>query len=199
MRSRLVRMLIALMLSATFSFAQQTQSSAADAPTRTDIHRLFDVMQIREQMQSSRDMMVQQMRQITREAITKRHPETTVLDFAKMDEIADNVLKSMPVDAMLEDVIPIYQKHLTKADIDAMIAFFGTPTGQKLMREQPQMAAESMQAASVRMQKSMDEAMDRIEKMTREDAATSTDAAKKPGASKPVPKKPAASSDPPNI
>ena len=115
-----------------------------------------------------------------------------------MDEITNSVLKSMPVDAMLEDVIPIYQKHLTKADIDAMIAFFGTPTGQKLMREQPQMAAESMQAASVRMQKSMDEAMDRIEKMTSEDAAR-TDAAKKPGASKPAPKKPAASSDPPKI
>lgn len=195
---KLAKILAALLLSAMCAFSQQTQSSATDAPTRADIRRLFDVMQIREQMQSSRDMMVQQMRQITRGAITKRHPETTVLDFAKMDEIADSVLKAMPVDAMLEDVIPIYQKHLTKADIDAMIAFFGTPTGQKLMREQPQMAAESMQAASVRMQKSMDEAMDRIEKMTSEDAAR-TDAAKKPGASKPAPKKPAASSDPPKI
>ena len=195
---KLAKILAVLLLSAMCAFSQQTQSSATDAPTRADIRRLFDVMQIREQMQSSRDMMVQQMRQITRGAITKRHPETTVLDFAKMDEIADSVLKAMPVDAMLEDVIPIYQKHLTKADIDAMIAFFGTPTGQKLMREQPQMAAESMQAASVRMQKSMDEAMDRIEKMTSEDAAR-TDAAKKPGASKPAPKKPAASSDPPKI
>jgi len=45
---------------------------------------------------------------------------------------------------MLDDMIPVYQRHLTKQDVDSMLAFYNTPTGQKLLREQPAMMAEGM-------------------------------------------------------
>ncbi len=43
-------------------------------------------------------------------------------------------------------MIPIYQRHLTKTDLDAVISFYASPVGQKLLKEQPAMMAESMQA-----------------------------------------------------
>ena len=47
---------------------------------------------------------------------------------------------------MLDDMIPVYQKHLTKSDVDEMIKFYSTPTGQKFLREMPAMTAEGMEA-----------------------------------------------------
>ena len=104
-----------------------------------------------------------------RDAVKKRSPETTEDEISKIEAMEVENSKSLDLDGMLDDLIPVYQKHLTKPDIDAMIAFYATPTGQKLMREQPQMAAESMQAVSGRMQKSMDEMMRQVEKMSKED------------------------------
>ena len=57
----------------------------------------------------------------------------------------DNMVKDMPLDDMLNDMIPIYQKHLTKEDLDGILAFYASPIGQKLQREQPAMTQESMQ------------------------------------------------------
>jgi uncharacterized protein len=66
-------------------------------------------------------------------------------------------------------MIPVYQKHLTKGDVEAMGAFYASPTGQKLLREMPAMTAESMQAAGPRIQQMMENVMDRVEQMAKED------------------------------
>ncbi len=74
--------------------------------------------------------------------------------------------------------IPIYQKHLTKGDVDAMTVFYSSPTGQKLLREQPAIASESMQAMAPRMQKAMSDIMDRIGRMAEEEAGKTKPSAK---------------------
>jgi hypothetical protein len=66
-------------------------------------------------------------------------------------------------------MIPIYQRHFTKTDIDAMSTFYGSPTGQKMMREMPQLTTESMQASYARMQKQMDTITQKAEQIVKED------------------------------
>jgi hypothetical protein len=51
----------------------------------------------------------------------------------------------MPVDEMVDAMVPIYQKHLTKEDINGILAFYASPIGQKLQREQPAMMQEGME------------------------------------------------------
>ena len=41
------------------------------------------------------------------------------------------------------DMVPVYQKHLSKSDVEEMIKFYSTPTGQKILREMPAMTAEA--------------------------------------------------------
>ena len=65
-------------------------------------------------------------------------------------------------------MVPVYQKHLNKSDVDAMSAFYSSPTGRKLLREMPAMTAESMQAASPRIQAMMDRVMERARAMANE-------------------------------
>jgi uncharacterized protein len=82
--------------------------------------------------------------------------------------MTDTLLKSMDLDGMLNDMIPVYQRHLTKSDVAAMAAFYETPTGQKLLREQPAMTAEAMKAVQPRMEKMLSNLMDQAEKTARE-------------------------------
>jgi hypothetical protein len=86
----------------------------------------------------------------------------------------------MPLDGMLDDTIPIYQQHLTKSDVDAMTRFYSSATGQKLLREQPAIARESMQAVSPRMQKAMSDIMDRLARLADEEAGKTKSVPEKP-------------------
>ena len=49
-------------------------------------------------------------------------------------------------DGLVEQVIPIYHKYLTHAEIRELIAFYETPIGRKTIAIMPQVVAESMQA-----------------------------------------------------
>jgi hypothetical protein len=99
----------------------------------------------------------------------KHFPQISEAELARLDKFTTDTMKGMAIDGMLDDMIPVYQKHLTKGDVDAMGAFYASPTGQKLLREMPPMTAESMQAAGPRIQAMMEKVMDRAEKMAEED------------------------------
>lgn len=141
----------------------------SDAPaTREDVLKLFDTMNIHEQMRSVMDSVVKQQRAMIHETLKKRSPQITEEDFARLDQLTANIVKDMPVDPLLDDMIPVYQKHLSRSDVDAMTTFYASPTGQKLLREMPAMTAESMQAAGPHMQAMMEKVMDQAEKMDAE-------------------------------
>ena len=144
--------------------------SASDAPaTREDVLKLFDTMHLRDQMTSALDTTLKQQRAMVHDALKKRFPDTTEDELARRDQLMAEMMKDYPIDAMLEDMIPVYQKHLTRGDVDAMNVFYASPTGQKILKEMPAMTAESMQAASPRIQALMDKVMDRSEEMLKED------------------------------
>jgi uncharacterized protein len=147
-----------------YGFAQ------ADAPaSREDVLQLFDTMKIREQMTMVMESVAKQQHTMLRDTMRKRFPQITDQELAHLDQFSADIIKDLPIDGMLDDMIPVYQKHLTKADVDAMGAFYASATGQKLLKEMPAMTAESMQAARPRIQAMMDKVMDRAEKMAREE------------------------------
>jgi hypothetical protein len=58
----------------------------------------------------------------------------------------DGLFKEMPIDEMVDAIVPIYQKHLTKVDLAAVTAFYSSPSGQKILKEMPAIMSEAMQA-----------------------------------------------------
>ena len=151
------------------ALAQVADSAYAAPATRDDILKLFDTMHIRDQMRLVMDSVAKQQREMIREGLKKRAPQMTEQDLARLDQFTSDMLKDFPVDGMLDDMIPVYQKHLNKADVDAMNAFYQSPTGQKMLREMPAMTAESMQASSPRIQAMIDKVMERAEQLAREE------------------------------
>jgi hypothetical protein len=150
--------------------ASALTQTIADAPaTREDVLKLFDVMKLREQMRLVMDSVAKQQREMIHESLKKRAPQMTDQDLARMDQFTSEIMKDLPIDGMLDDMIPVYQKHLTKSDVNAMSVFYSSPTGQKMLREMPAMTTESMQAAAPRIQAMMEKVMDRAEQLAREE------------------------------
>ena len=146
-------------------------ATSTDVPaSREDIRRLFDAMHVQEQIRTSMEVMMTQQRRMIADMMKKRNRRVTQDDVDRASESAQEFLKNFPLDEMVEDMIPVYQRHLTRADVDVMAAFYSSPTGQKLLREQPAMAGESMQAVSARVQRAVALAIDQAEQKAREDA-----------------------------
>ena len=61
------------------------------------------------------------------------------------DEFAVEVNKNA-IDRLVNLVLPIYQKHLTEADLLGVIAFYETPAGKKFAEKTPLITQESMLA-----------------------------------------------------
>src|SRR5207253_9631981 len=101
------------------------------------------------------EAMSKPIRQVTQEEYLKQKDKLPCDFEGQASRKLDEVIKAMPFEELEQAVVPVYQKHLTKADVDALIAFYSSPTGQKLITEMPAIVAESMQAAYPIMQKRM--------------------------------------------
>jgi uncharacterized protein len=82
---------------------------------------------------------------------------------ARMDKMMDDMFKDLPIEELLQVMIPVYQKHLTKEDVEALNAFYSTPSGQRILKEMPAVTAEAMQASTGIIQKMMTKAEERMQ------------------------------------
>ncbi len=172
--------------SATPQSAAASQPSAgasaqngADAPaSREDIQRYLDAMDTPEMMKKMMTAMTQQMHRIVHEQVQKQ--SKLPADFeAREDKIMDDMFKDFPVQELIDVMIPVYQKHFTKGDVDGLVAFYSSPTGKKVLKEMPAIMSESMQSASGVVQKLMADANERVkiqiaEEIKKDDAGAGT-------------------------
>ena len=167
-RLRLIALLFVL-LTTQAAISGQPSPAANTAASREDVLRLFKVMHINDQMRSVMDAMTKQQSALFHETMKKRYPQMSEERLEQFDAMMEEGIKDFPVDAIIDDLIPVYQKHLTRTDVRAMNVFYSSPTGQKLLREMPEMTSESMQLSYGRMQKQMDAMMERMQKMMKEE------------------------------
>jgi hypothetical protein len=126
--------------------AQQT--GASDAPDKADVIKFLDLMHARDQMVQVMANMSKQMRAGGEESFKAKVPNATPEQLAKVDKLFDTIVGSLPVDEVVDAIVPIYQKHLTKADLAAVTAFYSSPAGQKILKELPAIMSESIQAGA---------------------------------------------------
>jgi hypothetical protein len=61
------------------------------------------------------------------------------------EEFWQDVAAEMNFDQLMTSIIPVYQEHLSEADIQAILTFYTTPAGKKLISSQPAIMQQSMQ------------------------------------------------------
>ena len=149
----------------------QTTAASDDTPTKADVLKFMDLLQVRARMEQMMDGMKNGMKEGARAGFKTKVTDASPAQLEKVDAITDIIFKDFPIDEMIDAIVPIYQKHLTKSDLESIIAFYASPVGQKLLKEQPAMMAESMRAGQDIMLRKLPQIEERIKAKVDELAA----------------------------
>ena len=145
------------------------QQNPADAPaTKEDVQRYFEVTHARERMKQVMDLMAKNVRDTAHDQLSKDKASLPPDAEERVQKKTEDLLKDMPIDEIIDVMVSVYQKHWTKGDVDNLIAFYSTPTGQKLQNEMPQTMAEAMQAMRPLLQKRTELMKQQIEQQVAE-------------------------------
>ena len=133
---------------------QQERPAAVIAPENQaspeKLAKLFEVMRIKQQMQSMKTMVPGMVQQQIESAMkefptqSKLTPEQREKLQAIMNKYVAKSMELYPADEMLTDMTGIYQKHLSKEDVQGLTTFYSSPAGQHLLDAQPVIAQEYM-------------------------------------------------------
>jgi hypothetical protein len=151
---RILIMVLLCLLSCTFGFAQQ---NPADQPaTKEDVEKYLQAMHSHEMMQKMVKAMMGPMHQMAHEQYLKNQDRLPADFEARMNAYMDDLMTQMPWDEMMDAMIPAYEKHFTRGDLQALTSFYSSPTGQKILAELPAVTAEAMQTMAPIMQKHLE-------------------------------------------
>lgn len=158
------RVLLTTLLCLSTAMGSFAQQAASDAPaTREDVQKYLELMRSREMMTKMMDAMLKPIHQMIHERYLKDKDKLPPDFEAQENKKMDDMLKNFPFEEMLQAMVPVYQRHFTKDDINNFIAFYSAPTGQKLLREMPAIMAESMQSVMPLMQKHVEAMKERMQ------------------------------------
>ncbi len=129
-----------------------------DQATAEQLGRLFQAMRVQEQVQSLRNLIPTMVEGVIREQSKALGSQSrlTAEQRAAMEQIShkymEKAINIYSVDEMVGDMTSIYQRYLTREDVDGMIAFYGSSAGQHLLDAQPKISKEYMPLVMKRVQ-----------------------------------------------
>lgn len=117
-----------------FAATAGTERSTApevDAAKAADIRKLLEVMgSARNTMQVLPQMM---------QALRKLSPDVP-------DSVWQEFMAEVKPEELIELIVPIYDRHLSHEDVKALIRFYSSPIGQRLVQQLPAISSESLAA-----------------------------------------------------
>jgi uncharacterized protein len=161
-----MRAQLAVLIFLLFSFSALAQKPAAAPPAKANtqskpaapnessvasheqIMKLLELLQVPDSLALTMDAMKEQMKVGALQVFREKVPNPSPDQVKSVDAIVDEEFKKIGMDDLIQDIVPIYQKHLTRSDVEAVIKFYSSPVGQKIRREQPAMARESLKATA---------------------------------------------------
>jgi len=123
------------------------QTDGSEPASRDDVILYLRTMRSHDLMRKTLEVQSKSMQQMFHDQFLKDQGKVPADFQAHFNKAMDDLIKGMPVDDLTQAMIPAYQKHFTKADIEAMNTFYSSPVGQKVLEELPAVMQEGMQAA----------------------------------------------------
>jgi len=151
-----------------FSVPGIAQVSDNAMASREDIILYLRTMHSHDMLQRSMEVQSQAVQQLLRDQFLQEKGKLPPDFDAHMKKMMDDLIKGTPADEIIQAMIPTYQKHFTKGDIQAMNAFYSSPVGQKVLQELPAVMQDGMQAAMPIMSKYLGEWKTRMEREMRD-------------------------------
>lgn len=146
----------------TSSFAQQPSPEVP--ATREDVEKYLEVTHSHELMLKTMDALSVPMHKMFHDQFVKNQGLLPPDFEAQMQQRMDDMLKNLPWEDILQAMVPAYEKHFSKNDLEALTAFYSSSTGQKILREMPAVTAEAMQNVMPIMQNYMEGVTHRLQR-----------------------------------
>jgi hypothetical protein len=168
------RVVLALVLmSASAVFGQQkldhvSAPAASVQPTRAEVLKMLELMRVREQMDELAQQYVQQMQLGARADYLQEHPKASEATLKKIDAIFSEVEPLIKTDDLMQLIVPLYQKNLSRADVQAITAFYASPAGKHLLDKSPVVMREAMQASAEYARAHMEQFVRRVDARMKE-------------------------------
>jgi uncharacterized protein len=162
-----------------------TAQNPEEPASSDDVILYLRTMHSHDMMQKMLQVQTQSMQQLFHDMILKEKGAVPSDFDANLKKRMDDLIRNMPMDEMVQAIIPAYQKHFTHGDIEVMNAFYSSPVGQKVLEELPAVTGESLQSMMPILSKYLSDWKDRMKKEL-ESSPNSVPA--KPGES-PIPEK----------
>lgn len=125
--------------------------------------KLLRVMRVHDDLTATLDTMKQEMQRQAEAIFRDKIPNPSPEQLKSVHAIVDDSFAELSLDDLIHDLVPIYQRHLSQSDVRALLAFYSSPPGQKILREQPAIIRESMQVAGNAQQKRMEKMLAKVE------------------------------------
>ena len=125
---------------------------ADDATKRAKLEQLFDAMHMDRTMKQTMDAIENSVIPMTQQMFGKDVPEPMKKEVADLQKQMFGLIEEqMGWKAMEPTYIEIYSHNFTEEQIDDLVAFYRTPTGQALIEKLPAITAEAIPAAQAKM------------------------------------------------
>jgi len=187
MHKNVKKIVAALFVSAAFvgapAFAQTAVApvapQAVDPAATAAVRELLDAMNYRSVMQQTMQQMVAALpaqMKAGAEAAIRNNPkfsdEERTKKLAEMEANLPKVTAAMAsvfndptlIDEMIAEMVPLYARHFTPAEMREMAAFYKTPVGAKGLRLMPQLMGEGMQIGQKVMTPRLNKLMQELQK-----------------------------------
>jgi hypothetical protein len=140
------------------------QNADTDPATTDQVALYLRTMRSHDMMQRMMEAMLKPMHQMLHDQFAKDGRKLPADFESRFTKMTDDLMKNMPWDDMTQAMVPAYQKHFTNGDINNLIAFYSSPTGQKVLQEMPEITSEGMQAMMPIMRKYIADWQERMQK-----------------------------------
>lgn len=140
--------------------------AASEAAKREAINELMEVMKVESMMDAMYAQMDQLFMQMAQEMKIKDSEKPIFEKY--MRRVSQAMKEEMTWDKMKEPMIAIYMKHYSEKEINDLLAFYGSETGQKMVAKMPAVMQESMVVTQGMMKNFAPKMMEITKEMQRE-------------------------------
>jgi uncharacterized protein len=148
---------------ACLAFAVPGLAQTLDEPaSKDDVILYLRTMHAHDMIQRVMEVQSQNMQQLFRDQILQEKGSVPPEFDTHFKKAMDGLIKGMPFDEITQAMIPAYQQHFTKGDIEAMNAFYSSPVGQKVLQQLPVVMQEGSKAAMPIVSRYLGEWKDRM-------------------------------------
>jgi hypothetical protein len=123
-------------------------------PSRAQVLKLIAAMGVQDSVNGSLKATQNRIKLAARTSFLKKNPDADAATLKKLDDVFDST-PLFDFEGISETLVPVYQKNLSAADVQAGIDFYSSESGKRLLEKVPVIIRESNESGGKLVQEKL--------------------------------------------